>query len=672
MTMMNPRPLLPLALLNQGVISPPKVYTQVDKSLYKVDLSPPSPLSKTCFRRGFLAKLPCSILGGTRYKNSPCPPNPPILGGNRVCFAVLQRGFRGLNSLSHHLPFLILWAFTFCLLPLPGAAQPIEGLPETELRPILPTPPTLPEPEPLPTLEELLPPVKPPTQRQFPPSLEAIPDAITVEQFKVMGSTVLTEAELAEVLQPYTGEGISFVKLLEAQNAIIQLYVKKGYINSGAFIPPQEIQDGVVIIRVIEGKLEEIKVTGLERLAPGYVRSRLELGAQTPLNREKLLLALQLLQLDPLIERLSANLTAGSRPGISILEVEVKEADAGSVRLALDNQRSPSVGSVRRLIDLEHLNLIDFGDRFHVNFFNTDGSNSLDDLRYTIPINPRNGTIALSHRRTYNDIIEEPFDRLDIESENIDYQISYRQPLFQTPSSEFILELAGASRKSETSLFNEPFPLAPGANEEGKIRIYPLRFAQEYVNRDPQKVLAVRSQFSVGLDIFDATENDDAPDGQFLTWRGQAQYLRLLTPETILLLRTDLQLANDALVSIEQFGAGGQLSVRGYRQDALVADNGLFASLELRQTILRLPKQKITLQLTPFFDFGTVWNNSKSDFEISEPTIYSLGIGLRLAISDKFNARLDWGIPLVDLGGDKDTLQEQGLYFQINFFKYRF
>ena len=72
---------------------------------------------------------------------------------------------------------------------------------------------------------------------------------------------------------------------------------------------------------VIEGELSEINITGLNRLKPGYVRDRITKATKAPINREDLLNALQLLQLDPLIANLSAELTAGTKIG-SILELK--------------------------------------------------------------------------------------------------------------------------------------------------------------------------------------------------------------------------------------------------------------------------------------------------------------------------------------------------------------
>ncbi|WP_246844055.1 ShlB/FhaC/HecB family hemolysin secretion/activation protein, partial [Hydrocoleum sp. CS-953] len=139
-----------------------------------------------------------------------------------------------------------------------------------------------------------------------------------------------------------------------------------------------------------------------------------------------------------------------------------------------------------------------------------------------------------------------------------------------------------------------------------------------------------RSEFSLGINVFGATVNNQAPDGRYFSWRGQAQYLRLLAPETVFLIRSDIQLAPRSLFPQEQFSLGGGLSVRGYRQDALLADNGLFISSEFRFPILRARKWDAILQLTPFVDFGTVWNSN--ELELIEDTLSSVGVGLRFQV----------------------------------------
>lgn len=71
-----------------------------------------------------------------------------------------------------------------------------------------------------------------------------------------------------------------------------------------------------------------------------------------------------------------------------------------------------------------------------------------------------------------------------------------------------------------------------------------------------------------------------------------------------------------------------------------------------------------------FFDFGTVWNTDNAD--VIQRSLYSVGLGLQLLIGDSFNARFDWGIPLTDFGFEKNSLQENGLYFTIEYRVLRF
>ncbi len=524
----------------------------------------------------------------------------------------------------------------------------------------------LPEGEPLPPLEDLL--RLPTAPDPDLPRPQDIPGEIVVEQFLVLGSTVFSSADFTTLLAPYTGRPLSFASLLEVQTVITDFYRQQGYITSGAFIPPQTLTEGVVQVQVVEGEVEEIEISGLQRLGAGYVRSRLGLGAQPPLNQNRLLQALQLLQLDPLIANLAVELAAGTRPGRSLLLVQIEEAPAVSASLTLDNQRSPSVGSVRRLARFSHQNLLGLGDQFSVGYISTEGSNALDNLSYTLPLNPRNGTLTLSHSRSQSQIIERPFDILDITAIAPSYQLTYRQPVWQTPTTELALGLTASWQQSQTFLGLDNiggFPFAPGADLEGRTTATALRLVQEYSQRSDRDVLALRSQFSLGLEALGATRNPQPPDSRFFSWRGQAQYLRLLAPETLLLLRLEGQLADRPLLPFEQFALGGVGTVRGYRQDVLLADSGMLASAEVRLPVLQVPAWQAVLQVAPFFDFGTVWN--RSQLELATPTISSLGLGLRFRAWERLTGRLDWGWPLVDLGSSRRTLQESGFYFSVNY-----
>lgn len=541
--------------------------------------------------------------------------------------------------------------------PITDFAEPPsqEPLPEITPTPVLPPP------------DELL---RPPGTLPDEPGIPGdVPETIFVERFEVVGSTVFTEEELAEVTAPFEQRELSFAELLQARSAVTQLYVDEGYITSGAFIPPQTLEEGVVIIQVLEGSLEEINVEVEGRLRPSYVRQRLRLAGDDPLNVNQLLEGLQLLQLDPVIETISAELAAGVRPGTSILDVTVVQADTFDVNLGLNNGRSPSVGSFRQEVEISEGNLFGIGDRIRVGYNRTSGSDTFD-LDYTVPINARNGTIAFSTGFTDSEVIEDEFEFLDIESDSQFYELTYRQPIVQTPTEEFALSLT-ASRRESRSVFLEdvlgeeiPFP-SLGADEDGRTRVSALRFAQEWTKQGAEQVIAARSQFSVGLDAFDSTVNDFGPDSEFFAWRGQAQWVRLLSRDTLLLVRGDIQLADNSLVPLEQFGLGGQETVRGYRQDELLTDNGLLFSTEVRIPLARARRVDGLLQIAPFVDVGHGWNLNAIDPD--PDVLVGIGVGVLWRMGDRLSARFDYGIPLVDVDTDADSLQENGFYFSLRF-----
>jgi len=439
-------------------------------------------------------------------------------------------------------------------------------------------------------------------------------------------------------------------------------------VTSAAVLPPQTLLDGIVKIQVIEGSVESINVVGTRRLNPNYIRSRIQIATRTPLNVAALLDQLRLLQLDPLIGTISADLQAGTRPGTSILQVTVSEAKTLSITPFIDNARSPSVGTLRRGLELAQANLLGFGDSLQIGYANTDGSNSVD-LSYVIPTNPRNGTLRFAYGSNRSRVIEQPFDVLDIQSRSHYYELTYRQPIVQRPTQELALGITLSHQSSQTELGIDnigPFPLSPGADAQGRTRISAVRFFQDYVQRSDREVLAARSQFSFGVGLFNATQNATAPDSRFFEWRGQAQWTRLLAPNALLIVRGDLQLSDRALVPLEQVGIGGAETVRGYRQDALLTDNGFLFSTELRLPILTTASRTGILQLTPFVDIGAGWNRDGNS-NPSSNTLVGIGLGLLWRQGDNFSARLDWGIPIVSVDSEKRTLQENGIYFSIRY-----
>jgi hemolysin activation/secretion protein len=515
-------------------------------------------------------------------------------------------------------------------------------------------------PERIPALPDLLKPGNPTAPDG---NTSDLPGTIRVKRFQIIGSTVFTQADFDRITQAYLDRDISIAELFEIRSKITELYLAKGYVTSGAIVPPQRIvkTDGIVEIQVVEGRVESIEVKGNSRLNADYVRNRIARHTGKPLNQQQLLRGLQLLRLNPLINNVRAELAAGLQPGSSILTVEIGEAPIWHSQISLDNHRSPSAGTDRRQVQISNSNLFGWGDSVSLGYTNTTGSNGID-VNYETPLNPQNTRLSLNYGTSSSRVIEQPFNTLNIQSKSSYYEASIQHPIIQTPTQELEVGLVLSHRQSQAQLLdNIPFPSA-GADLNGQTKLSAVRLVQSYTQRNDREVFAARSQFSAGVGALGATINNSAPDSRFFAWRGQAQYVKLLAPDSILLVRGDVQVADRAMLPLEQFGLGGVDSVRGYRQDALLADNGLFASAEARFPIAKFAKDS-SLQITPFVDFGTVWN--KSSEKLARTTLLSTGVGLRYQFSNQLTTKVEWGIPLISLEGSKRTWQENGIYFSV-------
>lgn len=529
-------------------------------------------------------------------------------------------------------------------------------------------------PQPPPKLEPLPPDNQPPVQENSTPEPQTFPDsqAILVEKIEVTGSSVFSQEQLQEIAAPFEGRYLSLEQLTEVADAITQLYLEKGFITSRAILVDQEIKDGTVEIRVLEGGIEDIKIEGARRLE-NYVRSRVLLGARTPLNTAKLEDQLRLLRIDPLFENIEASLRAGSRIRGSIIIVRVTEANPFEGSLGVDNYSTPSIGSERLSGELRYRNLTGNGDEIFASYKrSTTGGSNVFESRYRLPLNPKNGTLQLRTVLNRSEVTQEPFRGL-FEGNSELYEISWRQPLVRTTRQEFALSL-GFSLQENQSLFGGIGSPSPGADSEGITRTSIIKFGQDYLRRDLKGAWSARSLFSLGTGWLDATVNPDPePDGRFLSWLGQLQRVQLLGEDNFLIVGTDIQLTSNSLLPSQQFLIGGGQSLRGYRQNIRGRDNGVRFSVEDRIILERNPIGDTTLQLVPFFDAGYVWNNPDNPSNDSlrelqsERFLAGLGLGLIWQPQPQMEIRLDYGIPLVDIDDRGENIQDDGLYFSVRY-----
>jgi hemolysin activation/secretion protein len=537
----------------------------------------------------------------------------------------------------------------------------------------------IPEPAPEKRPEFTLPPLPAPPAGDLPLSQQA---RVEVRAFQVTGSTVLSDAELARVTAPYLGRALGAEDLERLRQQLTLLYVDAGYLNSGAVLPDQDVRDGVIHYQIVEGRLAEVDVKGNRWFRGGYLRSRILRGAHTPLNVRDLEQELQIIQQDPRIRRVDAELLPGERPGEARLRASFDEELPFFASLESSNHDSPSVGEYRIQLDLADRNLSGWGDVLHLMGAWTQGLWDTE-AGYEIPVTPWDTALGAWFRWGTSDVVEEPFDELDITSRAHTIGLELRQPVYRTERSSFDLALTAEHRESKTFLLGEPFPFEEGT-DDGRVVVSVLRLRQDWLYRDLQQVVAVRSQLSIGVDVLGATNDGCAfdltglctpsggtdggaiPDAHFVAWLGQFQWVRRFDRwwgiEAVF--RTDLQLASQPLFSLEQFSVGGHQSVRGYRENQLVRDNGLASSLELRIPLWSQAALGIDVQLAPFCDVGRSWNTKRG--EASPRTLASVGVGLRASYSRHLRGEIYWGHRLRHVDEPEDHgLQDEGVQFAI-------
>ncbi|BAU14630.1 polypeptide-transport-associated domain-containing protein [Leptolyngbya sp. NIES-3755] len=494
---------------------------------------------------------------------------------------------------------------------------------------------------------------------------------ILVRKVEVIGNTVLKPADLQKITQSIEGQSVTLDQLRSVADSMTQLYLNRGYITSRAVLADQSMIDGVVQIRAIEGSIERIEIEGLQRLRESYIRDRIQLGTSTPLNKDRLEDQLRLLKADPLFESVEASLKAGNGVGQSVLTLRVREAKQLSGFVGADNLSPPSVGSERIGTVLSYRNLTGLGDEISASYYRSvqGGSNSFD-FNYRFPINSMNGAVQLRVSPSRSEIIQSDFAAFGIRSETDLYELSYRQPLIRTPREEFALSIAFALQNGQTFLFQDtPFPFGIGADLDGNTRTRILKFGQDYVRRDSQGAWVARSQFSFGLNLFNATTNDSPiPDGRFFSWFGQLQRVQRLGADHLLIVQADLQLTPDSLFPSQQFVIGGGQSLRGYRQNARSGDNGFRFSIEDRITVQRTPTGAPVLQFAPFIDFGTVWNRSNNPNLLPDQRFLAGGgLGVILEPTPGLFLRADYAIPFTKLSDRGNNAQDQAFYFSVGY-----
>jgi hemolysin activation/secretion protein len=509
----------------------------------------------------------------------------------------------------------------------------------------------------------------PPAEKNLIPEKRVDSVRINLTAIKFIGNTVISEEELQKIAQPLIGKPVSVSELEDLRQKISQYYSQQGYVNSGAILPDQQFQDGVITLQIIEGKLTEIRVKGTEWLSPSYISKRLYDEDNQALNINQLRENFQQLLLDPLVERMNGSLIPGSERGTSILEVDVTRARPYQITFTADNYRPPSIGSNEGRLSGWVRNLTGFGDTIDGSVIYSKGALG-GAGNFTVPLNAYDTRFNFHFNINNASVVEQTLKSLGIRSHYLDFEFSLTQPLIQNLNRNLNLGIAFDMKRNKTLLGGQGFPFSEGASLDGISKDSVLRFSLDFTERLEHQVFSARSTSSVGINVFAPTWSKDQrfSSGNFVSWLGQVQYAgQVLDTDANLILRGDVQYSDDKLMPLERFALGGRYSVRGYRENEAVRDKGYVVSAELRYPLLKDEGEKNfpgQLTIFPFMDYGAAWNRGDRK-NISN--LHSIGVGLEWQPFKQVNTEIIYAHALNTPVHKPDyDLQDDGIQWRVS------
>lgn len=513
------------------------------------------------------------------------------------------------------------------------------------------------------------------SQRSFslppvaPDGAAAVPGApsIVLERIRFAGNSVVSTEDLQAVAAPFLGKPLGAADIETLRQKVTLLYVGRGYVNSGAVLAADALEHGTLTLRIIEGRLKEIRLRGLDGLDEHYVADRLAKGDE-PLNIQTLGERFQLLLTDPLFARMNGQLLPDVERGKAILSVDIERARPYQLSLSANNYRPVSIGAESATLSGWIRNLTGHGDLFEASRQDPlgDGKASRTALGWRMPLNTRGTLLSLNYDEGASAVIEQPLQPLDVQSRLVGKDIGISQTLFETMRHKLSIGLNRVVRENRTTLLGVPFSFAPG-EPSGTSKAWDWRFWQEYAHRWENQVIALRSTFTNGennqLDA--GTALGATPPPRYRIWLGQAQYAhRLLDNGSQFILRLNIQDSPQRLIAMEGMAVGGVNTVRGYRENQLVRDNGVVANVELDFPLLADGAHQLSLNLAPFFDHGRARNTGEEPVVISSAGLAARlrwqGLAVDLAV-----ARRQQRSATVTSSGA--SLQDKGIHLQVSY-----
>lgn len=478
---------------------------------------------------------------------------------------------------------------------------------------------------------------------------------VQVNSITVEAATLLTRAEIRQVVASYEGRQLSMRTIQKIADQLTDLYRVKGYATSRAYVPPQTIRDGVLVIRVVEGRLGKVEIKGNRYFKKDLIRDRLALEPAGYFDYSALQRSMVYINEQADIKA-KATLVPGTEPGTTDVVVEVADQLPMHAGFEFDNYGSRYIDKRRYSLVFEHNNVFGFADKLYLKAQRAEANRMhLEQGRYTLPLT---NTLDVGAYAIHSKLrLGKEFKDLDARGKAEVYGVFANQSLVHNQDLDIRLN-AGFDYKSIHNY------LLGSQSSRDEVRM--LKLGADVDILDPWGRNVIMPEVNQGFgDIFGGMEDKD-PSASRLGAGGQftkaiLNYYRLqkLPYEMTFLWKNNAQFTNHNLVASEQFQIGGATSVRGYAPAEKSGDKGLYTSPEISFPIYFLPKDSKlpfarntqetwynALRCVVFYDWGTAHVRTPAAGEKKHETLRSAGFGWRFNFRDNIAARVEIGYPL--------------------------
>ncbi|BAZ47151.1 surface antigen D15 domain-containing protein (plasmid) [Chondrocystis sp. NIES-4102] len=462
-----------------------------------------------------------------------------------------------------------------------------------------------------------------------------------IRDVEIIGNTVYSDTQLKQLIgKKYLNKQISLETLLKIRTEISNFYINQGYISSGAFIPPQHFKnDGKLVIRVVEGKINKIQFNKKLFISEKYLRNHLPISGDI-FNINELKTTLLKLSRNSVINKINVDIAQPRIASVN-LYLNIIENPRFTSNLALSNSYAKNIGSEGVNLHLNY-HLLGYSDLLSFNITKTAGLAQYTAL-YSFPINNENTNFQFGYTHANSKLVNEELKDLNIQSNFNSYSFSIEQPILDG-NNQLNFKIGLNLLDSESFVLKDlSFSFVEGV-EDGKNKISEIFLQQQLISKSGNNLLNLNSVISGGLNIFNPTITKEKRDGIYLTWELTAENIHKFNNQFLLVNSIKLQLTPDQLLPSKQFTIGGQDSVRGYNKNLFAGDNGITVSNEIKFSIFSQDNHH--LELIGFLEGGTVWNNNLNEKQYSD--ILSTGIGIEYTLKNFLYLRADYGIPLIN------------------------